>query len=83
MMDPQSFEKMFADLLEDAHPDHPGMFLDAFLHVLGQTGAENSPRDHLEASIGALRAARKLGGGGCYIRALDNFGRAMKRVREL
>lgn len=56
--------------------------LDAFLRMLGQTGEERSPRDHLRYAFEALEATRKGGDPASHTRALANFGAAMKRVRE-
>ncbi len=66
--------------LDDLFGD--GKDLEAMLRALGVTGAERNPREHLDAAMETLRAARKLGDGAAYLRALENFGRAMRRVRE-
>ena len=71
---PHGFEDLFSG---GKVPD-----LDAFLRMLGATGEERSPRDHLDYAFEALRAARKLGNVDAHTRALANFGSAMKRVRE-
>ncbi len=78
MTDSRSFEDLFhgLGLGQDFN-------LDTFLGLLGRTGAERSPREHLDAAMEALTAAQRLGNPDAYTRALDNFRRAMERVREL